>query len=614
MAVFLSACPNNGPQAAWKKENQEKSNIKSVDIFYKTYKNDRQFLILSLKTVDRFAKGFRKVVIVTDADDDLSPEDVRLKNFPVELYKEQLPANWGRQEKYNHQQYVKLNFKKWTDADAILSIDSDVILYDLLTPGMYFSKDGKPVWLYGSYEDIMKGQVEGVQKALMEWRAVVANVLGKKPEDIQYEFMRFPGFLITRKLADGFESFVHQRFHKTLFEFLLTPSVAESGKHTEFNYLGAYAYYIDPHHEYDFRTYPEAASKDAKINAQIPLAIENHFPTAGRPYPLIRYHSYTEDPSKISKHSSLLLARYGLHDFLHQPAQPYLLVGMRGTTGLANRIKSVVSGLTMAKLSGRKLCLAWDVNTDMPTEFHDLFENNICMLYNFRVYKNKFLFNFNYEKLDLYSPEILSKGTDVLMVDSWKSFSDTQLNFKDYLSLYVHELKSLRPTPEMSARVRDFVEHYFAHKRIVGVHFRAWSAAVGDTEWGLKSDPIELFFVKMDEELAKHPNTKFFIATDDQANKERFIERYKDKVILSGIPEISRNSINAQKDGFFEWLLLGKTEFIIGTNVSTYSDEAALLTRSQRKINVGPVPQQFKSHDPLICFDDISGKPIRCHR
>lgn len=610
--LFLSSCLSGDNQKITQKEETLRKNLTHIDIFYKTHKKDRKFLLSSLKTVDRFAKGFRKIVIVTDADDDLTLSDLNLHNLEVELFKEQLPTHWGATEKYNHQQYVKVDFKKWTDAWAILSLDSDVILYDLLTPNMYFSKKGKPVWLFNSYKDIFPTVNSGMRGGLEHWREVVSHFLKKNPNDLEFEFMRFPGFLITRNLADKFEQYIKNEFHLSLLEFMTTPSTSDSGKHTEFNYLGGFAYYLDPEKEYDLVDATVAGQAYARINKQIPQELENLFPATKdlRPYPLIQYHSYTQNPNQISDHLNQLLAEYPLWDFLHQPKNKYLLVSVRGTTGLANRIKSITSGLATAKLSGRKLCLIWDINSDMIAGFHDLFTNDIQILHNYRINNGKLLLNFKHQTTDLNYPEIINNDSDVILIDSWKSFSDKNVNFNNYLPLYIEQLKSLTPVPDVAHRVEQFVKQNFDGKRVVGIHFRSWAKALDVVDWNLKSSPIDDFFAKMDKELQRHPNTFFFIATDDQANKEKFIERYKDKAILSGISKIARDTIETQKDAFFEWLLLGKTQFIIGTNASTFSDEAALLTKTQIKINVGP--NQFPGHDPLICFDHATGKPILC--
>ncbi len=605
LMLFSASCTKGAAPGTTAAKTYKKS-VNSIDIFYSTNKNDREFLMLSLKAVDRFAKGFRKVVIVTDSDDDLQLSDLNIHNIKVELFKEQVPEHWGWNERYNHKQYIKADFARWTDAGAVLSLDSDSIIYDLLTPDMYFSKQHKPVWLYDTYENILHTHVGNIQAKLNQWRIATAHFLKRNLDDVEYEFMRFPGFLITRKLADKFKQYVNNEFHQSLFEFMTSPSISAHGLHSEFNYLGAFGYYLDPEKEYEFVNLRVAAQKYARINKQIPKELQELFPATleEHPYPLIK------GSQQLLAHSGQLLAEYPLWDFLHQPKHKYLLVAVRGKTGLANRIKSIVSGLATARLSGRKLCLVWDVNADMVADFHELFENDIKMLYNFRIEESSLLLNFKYEASSSLDPDVINNHSDIVLIDSYRSFSDKSLRFQDYLPIYLDELKSLKPVPEISERVDRFVKEHFKNKHVVGVHFRSWSNAVGDADWDLKSNPIEAFFAEMDKELARHPNTVFFIATDDQANKEKFIERYKDKVILSGIPKIARNDIVSQKDGLFEWLLLGKTEFVIGTNGSTYSDEATLLTPERRKIDVGPSP--FHGHDPFICFDKISGKPIRC--
>ncbi len=582
---------------------EEISKARKIDIFYKTYKNDDAFLRLSLATLDRFAVGFRKVVIVTDSDHDLKASDFNLKNIKIEIFKEVIPSGWGSLERYNHQQYVKMNFKKWTDANAILSLDSNVILYNTITPDIYYSNKSKPIWLFESYEEVFKGIDQGMVDALGMRRSAVGYFLQRKPEEVQSEFMRFPGFLITRKLADKVEGHIKKTFNKSVYEFMTEPSIIDSHKHTEFNYLGAFAYYLDPEKEYDFIDIKKSIISYSKTNSQIPEAIQRKFPIDGRPYPLIQYHSYTKDPRELTESFEPLFAEYQLWDYLHVPKDKYLVLSFGARTGMANRIKSTVSALVSAELTGRKVCLAWPINDDMVAGFDDLFINDIPLLYNFApLTKKRLIFRFPYEQTNQYEPRIASSTSDVVLMDSYKTFRDRDIKFKDFFALYLKHLKSLKPVKDISEDVNRFAARNFNGKDVVGIHFRSWSAGVGDESWNLKSENISEFFKEMDKELKQNPEVFFFVTADDKKLKDKFVEQYGDKIILSGIPVIARNTVESQKYGLFEWLLLGKTRFIIGTTLSTFSDEAALLTIEQRKINIGT--SQFSSdHNPVICFD-----------
>jgi hypothetical protein len=74
----------------------------------------------------------------------------------------------------------------------------------------------------------------------------------------------------------------------------------------------------------------------------------------------------------------------------------------------------------------------------------------------------------------------------------------------------------------------------------------------------------------------------------------------KERVISSGILKTGRQTKKEIRDAVADWFLLGATDFIIGTYQSSFSDEAALLTSSQRKINIGPSNYSFHS---ILCFD-----------
>lgn len=58
-----------------------------VDLFYKTCKKDEEWLNYSLRSVRKFARGFRQVVFVTDKGHNYNPPE----NLPIKMIELGLP-------------------------------------------------------------------------------------------------------------------------------------------------------------------------------------------------------------------------------------------------------------------------------------------------------------------------------------------------------------------------------------------------------------------------------------------------------------------------------------------------------------------------------------------
>lgn len=116
----------------------------------------------------------------------------------------------------------------------------------------------------------------------------------------------------------------------------------------------------------------------------------------------------------------------------------------------------------------------------------------------------------------------------------------------------------------------------------------------------------------MDHELKVHPETVFFVATDDVGSRNQFLERFSsEKIIFSELEKAERKTLKGIKGALYEMLLLSKTHHIIGTTMSSFSDLAAMMTESSRKITIGNSPYRG---DPLktFCFARPTGILAPC--
>lgn len=198
----------------------------SCDIFIRTYPGDYQWLGYCLQSIKQFARGFRKVWIVSPGDNPYGPL--------MEIEAEWKKINDETEDGYLAQQITKLYADVLTDyqSDYILHLDSDVILSREVTPGDFFDSNGKPVWYYTPYAAIQTPWQEITEKFM----------LFTQP----YEFMRRFPMIIPRWLYPRLREFCHKIHGRVISEYIRTQPMRAF---SEFNALGAYAYF---HHQDSF--------------------------------------------------------------------------------------------------------------------------------------------------------------------------------------------------------------------------------------------------------------------------------------------------------------------------------------------------------------------------
>lgn len=78
----------------------------------------------------------------------------------------------------------------------------------------------------------------------------------------------------------------------------------------------------------------------------------------------------------------------------------------------------------------------------------------------------------------------------------------------------------------------------------------------------------------MDAEIKKNVNTKFYVASDDDEVKESLKSKYPDRIITL-MDNTDRNSLEGMKFAVLDLFSLSKTNKIIGSVGSSYSQIAA---------------------------------------
>lgn len=185
----------------------------TTDILIKSYRKDFPWLSYCLRSIQKFATGFRDIVIVIPDTDNLD-----------HLTAERVVKVREHGEPYMFQQSVKMHADTFTDADHISTVDSDCIFTEPVTPETFMT-DGKVDWLYTPWESVG-------DDAKRAWGGVMTKCLGEPPPA---EFMRRSAQMIPRWALQEFRGFVAERHGVSLEHYIMS----QPGRYfSEYNCLG----------------------------------------------------------------------------------------------------------------------------------------------------------------------------------------------------------------------------------------------------------------------------------------------------------------------------------------------------------------------------------------
>lgn len=202
-----------------------------TDIFIKTYKGDFVWLEYLLASIQKFASGFRHVVIICDGNDgQMIPHrflfpGCKVRYVPLpKLAPPKVTTGIG----YLWQQAIKLKWWTYTDADAVLVLDSDWMLTTKTTPED-FQHEGQWYWCYRDWEKA---------GTAISWKEPVESLTQLKAN---YEAMCISGFILERETCIAFKDYLCNLYQQhDIWDVFVTQRIHTA---SEFNMLGTYIYH-----------------------------------------------------------------------------------------------------------------------------------------------------------------------------------------------------------------------------------------------------------------------------------------------------------------------------------------------------------------------------------
>lgn len=256
--------------------------------------------------------------------------------------------------------------------------------------------------------------------------------------------------------------------------------------------------------------------------------------------------------------------------------------------GLANRMRSIASALTLAKQTNSRLKVIWFATWDLYASFEDLFEqiDEDCMV----LYKASMWDMWTLDRPrrnNLYIPRLFqtfafrgciyersfySLIQQIFDFKKWVT-SNRRVYMASYHAFYSYEQSLIEkifvPLCSIRERIDDRVNRF--EENTIGVHIRRT-----DNVASIQQSPLELFYEKVDEEVDKDVYVKIFLATDSEEVKSQMKHRYGNRIICSSVPA-DRNSMLGIQDGLIDMYTLSHTRKIYGSFQSSFSRMASQI-------------------------------------
>ena len=263
------------------------------------------------------------------------------------------------------------------------------------------------------------------------------------------------------------------------------------------------------------------------------------------------------------------------------------MIYLQPHSGLANRIRVIISGLGFADVVHQELVLIWRNDNSLACDFTDIFEmNNKIVLKNYgwriellNAIKNKRFIKPFFNKILSIDFSLFDKDFKEFVWSTGSNnidFSKLPIKVKNYYFFTCHDfyfnrayLEYLRPVKNIQNRIAINTAGFT--NKTIGVHIRR-----SDHTLSIKESPLESFIEIMRNDLSKDKEITFYLATDDEEVELILKNLFPDK-ILTYPKEFSRTSVKGIQDAVVDLYSLAASCKIYGSYFSSFSDIAARI-------------------------------------
>jgi len=256
--------------------------------------------------------------------------------------------------------------------------------------------------------------------------------------------------------------------------------------------------------------------------------------------------------------------------------------------GLTNRLRFIASAIWLKEKTADQLIVIWNENFELNCPYHLLFEAQDNFIVRKRRKTDGLIESFNQvagikKFMTRATNKLLNINNCISEADVqrlvWSGKLDIYETALRYRKIYIRScqefgdnasaLKQFKPILDLRRKIDDIIGNF--GENTIGVHVRRT-----DNEMSISNSPLDLFIEKMREEVDLHPETNFFLCTDDEEEEQRLIKEFGNKIIVYK-KELNRQSVTGMQDAVVDLYCLSKTSKILGSYWSSFSETAAKM-------------------------------------
>ncbi len=263
------------------------------------------------------------------------------------------------------------------------------------------------------------------------------------------------------------------------------------------------------------------------------------------------------------------------------------MIYLQPHSGLANRLRVIISGLHFSDIVQQELTLIWKKDKSLFCDFTDLFEPNGKIILKKHNWKLKIL-NSLQNKTTLYKlfSKLFSIDFSLFDKDAKEFVWSTGTNNFDLSKLpekvanfyfsTCHEfcfdtayIKYLRPISAIQKSIDKNVTKFT--NKTIGIHVRRT-----DHLDSIEESPLEFFIETIRNDLEKDSSLNYFLATDDESVETILKNLFPGKINCYQ-KDYARINIKGVQDAVVDLYSLANTCKIYGSYFSSFSDIAARI-------------------------------------
>jgi hypothetical protein len=249
--------------------------------------------------------------------------------------------------------------------------------------------------------------------------------------------------------------------------------------------------------------------------------------------------------------------------------------------GLCNRLNAMASCVNLIQDKNITLNIYWDNNNDLAADIDDLFIISNVKEVKYIKLRWYHVLYFRSRKTNLFIPTLLRLIMNVNQITDWSTSKGPMLPELKGKNNYVSTCHSVGQNINISyflslhtkilGILNDIIKQFGDH--VIGVHIRR-----GDHQRAIDASPLDSFINKMDKAIEENKKIKFYLATDSLDIKTLLNNKYGNKIITNETI-LERNSLNGMVGAVVDLWALGRTQKIIGSKFSMFSQVASEINK-----------------------------------